>query len=54
MIIATEWQVFRTPDFNRIKESLAEPTIFDGRNLYDLEDMKKYGFRYQSIGREIV
>jgi len=54
LIIATEWQVFRTPDFKRIKETLSEPTIFDGRNLYDLEEMKKHGFRYQSIGREIV
>ncbi|MEN8927480.1 MAG: UDP-glucose/GDP-mannose dehydrogenase family protein [Flavobacteriales bacterium] len=54
LIIATEWQVFRTPDFAKVKELLNENVIFDGRNLYDLEDMKKLGFRYQSIGREII
>ncbi|MGB1040537.1 MAG: UDP-glucose dehydrogenase family protein [Flavobacteriales bacterium] len=54
LIIATEWQVFRTPDFEKIKQSLSEPTIFDGRNLYELGDMKKLGFRYQSIGRETI
>ena len=54
LIIATEWQVFRTPDFKLIENNLLEKVIFDGRNLYDLEDMKQSGFHYESIGREIM
>ena len=54
LVIATEWQVFRTPDFNRMKSLIADKVIFDGRNLYDLEDMKKLGIRYESIGRETI
>jgi len=52
LIIATEWSVFRSPDFDRIKKTLKEPIIFDGRNLYDVEDMKQRGFVYKSIGRK--
>ena len=54
LLIATEWSAFRNPDFNRIKDSLKEPVIFDGRNIYDLEDMKNKGFYYNSIGRRTV
>lgn len=54
LIIATEWQVFRTPDFNKMKDSLKDQVVFDGRNLYELEDMKKIGMRYESIGRETI
>jgi len=54
LIIATEWAEFRNPDFARIKKLLKTPTIFDGRNLYDLEDMEREGFHYESIGRKIV
>lgn len=54
LIIATEWQVFRNPDFEIISSSLKEKLIFDGRNLYDLEDMKHKGFKYFSIGREVI
>lgn len=54
LIIATEWSVFRTPDFGRIKKSLKKPIIFDGRNLYEPDDMKKAGFYYQSMGRQTV
>ena len=54
LIIVTEWNVFRSPDFDEIKAKLSEPTIFDGRNLYDLELMKQLGFAYYSIGREVV
>ena len=54
LLIATEWGVFRTPDLNKIKEGLNAPVIFDGRNLYDLDVMRKAGFYYESIGRETV
>jgi UDPglucose 6-dehydrogenase len=52
LIICTEWSIFRTPDFKRLKEHLKAPVIFDGRNLYDVEDMHKEGFHYSSIGRK--
>ncbi len=51
LVICTEWSIFRTPDFKRVKELLNQPIIFDGRNLYDVEDLKKEGFIYMSIGR---
>ena len=54
LIIATEWSVFRTPDFERIKSELNGNVIFDGRNLYAIEQMKKEGFYYSSIGRPVV
>jgi len=54
LLVATEWQVFRTPDFDRVKEGLKENVIFDGRNLYDLTNMRDHGFYYESIGRATV
>ena len=51
LIICTEWSLFRTPDFEKLKSNLKQPVIFDGRNLYDLEEIKKEGFYYSSIGR---
>ncbi|MFN3341295.1 MAG: UDP-glucose dehydrogenase family protein [Flavobacteriales bacterium] len=54
LLIATEWSEFRNPDFDRIGKSLKEKVIFDGRNLYDLGQMRKMGFYYESIGRETV
>jgi UDPglucose 6-dehydrogenase len=54
LLIVTEWPVFRTPDFDFMKEKLKAPVVFDGRNLYDLERMKDYGFYYNSIGRKTV
>jgi len=54
LAILTEWTEFRTPDFAKVKASLKEPVIFDGRNLYDLEDMKNTGFYYNSIGRKTI
>ena len=54
LAIVTEWSVFRTPDFEKIKSALSEPVIFDGRNLYDLDRMRENGFRYNSIGRQAV
>lgn len=54
LVIATEWSVFRNPDFKKLKESLKSNVIFDGRNLYDLPTMEKEGFTYVSIGRNTV
>lgn len=54
LVIATEWPLFRTPDFKRMSSLLKEKVIFDGRNLYDLEEMHAAGFHYVSIGRRIV
>ena len=52
LLVLTEWNEFRRPDFERIKELLKEPIIFDGRNIYDPVDLKKLGFDYYSIGRK--
>lgn len=54
LLIATEWSLFRTPDFERMKNTMKTKTIFDGRNLYDLQRMAELGFYYNSIGREVV
>jgi UDPglucose 6-dehydrogenase len=54
LAILTEWTEFRTPDFAKVKASLKEPVIFDGRNLYDLEVVKEAGFYYNSIGRKTI
>ncbi len=54
LMIMTEWPEFRTPDFGKIAEKLKNNVIFDGRNLYDLEEMKGQGFDYFSIGRETI
>lgn len=54
LVIATEWNEFRTPDFKRIKELLKNHVIFDGRNLFELYIMKECGFHYESIGRETI
>lgn len=54
LIICTEWNEFRTPDFDIISSRLKQKTIFDGRNLYDPDTMKSLGFNYQSIGRKKI
>ncbi len=54
LIIATEWGVFRNPDFDRVKDLLNEPVIFDGRNLYGIEQMDGKGIKYVSIGRNAI
>ncbi len=54
LLIFTEWNEFRNPDFDKIKTLLKEPLIFDGRNVYDLEDMIEKDFTYYSIGRETI
>jgi UDPglucose 6-dehydrogenase len=51
LAIVTEWQEFRSPDFDRIKEMLKQPVIFDGRNLYSPEVVKRMGLSYYGIGR---
>jgi UDPglucose 6-dehydrogenase len=51
LLVLTEWNEFRRPDFQRIKTLLKQPVIFDGRNIYDPADVRKLGFQYQSIGR---
>lgn len=54
LIIATEWNEFKEPDFPKMSTLLTEPIIFDGRNIYDLDVMDKIGFEYHSIGRRTV
>jgi UDPglucose 6-dehydrogenase len=54
LIIATEWNEFRTPDFDKITGALKSKAIFDGRNLFDPIQMEKIGFHYESIGRKKV
>lgn len=54
IFIATEWPEFRTPDFERLSAGLKHKVIFDGRNLYDLTQMKELGYTYFSIGRETI
>ncbi len=54
ILIATEWPEFRTPDFERVSALMKSKVIFDGRNLYDLAQMKELGFTYFSIGRQAI
>lgn len=54
LVIATEWALFRTPDFARITKLMKSKTIFDGRNLYDLATMQQLGFYYASVGRNTI
>lgn len=54
LVIATEWSEFRTPDLNKIKSSLNNAVIFDGRNLFELYQMEECGFHYVSVGRRVV
>ncbi|HWV68090.1 UDP-glucose/GDP-mannose dehydrogenase family protein [Chitinophaga sp.] len=51
LIIATEWSVFRTPDFHKISATLKNQAIFDGRNLFEVSRMKELGYHYESVGR---
>lgn len=54
LIIMTEWPLFRTPDFDKMNLLLKNKVIFDGRNLYELDQMRELGYTYYSIGREAV
>jgi UDPglucose 6-dehydrogenase len=54
LIIATEWTLYRSPDFKKMGSLMKSKVIFDGRNLYDLNHMKELGFYYRSIGRKLI
>jgi UDPglucose 6-dehydrogenase len=54
LLICTEWGIFRNPDFNRIKSLMKDAVIFDGRNLFEIEEMSERGFYYSSIGRNLI
>ena len=50
LLLLTEWPEFRMPDFNALKAQMAQPVVFDGRNIYAAEDMRKLGYTYYGIG----
>jgi UDPglucose 6-dehydrogenase len=51
LVVMTEWQEFRSPNFPLIRQALSEPVIFDGRNIYDPDSLAESGFSYYAIGR---
>jgi UDPglucose 6-dehydrogenase len=51
LAVVTEWNEFREPDFPRMRKLMRSPVIFDGRNIYNPEQMQAHGFSYFSIGR---
>lgn len=54
LVINTEWSIFRTPNLVSLKDNLKQPVIFDGRNLYDVNEMALEGFHYISVGRKEI
>jgi UDPglucose 6-dehydrogenase len=54
LLVITEWQQFRSPDFDLIRSKLKQPVIFDGRNLYNPELMRRFGFEYYGVGRGLA
>ena len=54
LLICTEWAIFRNPDFEKITKNLKEMVVFDGRNLFDIDEMNSKGFYYSSIGRKLI
>jgi UDPglucose 6-dehydrogenase len=52
LAVVTEWNEFRTPDFKKMKKLMKRPVIFDGRNIYNQEELRKLGFTYYGIGRQ--
>ena len=54
LMICTEWSLYRNPDFEKVKKLMNDNAIFDGRNLFDVEDMNAKGFYYSSIGRKTI
>ena len=51
LVICTEWSVFRSPDFDKMRSLMKTTAVFDGRNIFEPEEMKTLGFDYFSIGR---
>jgi len=51
LLLVTEWQAFRNPNFERMKSMMRQPLIFDGRNIYDPQQVREMGFTYYSVGR---
>lgn len=54
LLLLTEWNEFRMPNYNILKKLMEEPVIFDGRNIYDPDEMNDYGFSYYCIGRKAL
>ena len=54
LVIMTEWGDYQRPDFEKMYTQMRKPVIFDGRNLYELEQMRERGFIYHSVGRPTV
>jgi UDPglucose 6-dehydrogenase len=52
LVVVTEWNEFRNPDFARLKNNLKQPVVFDGRNIFEPRKMKQLGFKYYCFGRE--
>jgi UDPglucose 6-dehydrogenase len=51
LVVVTEWNEFREPDFRKLKKLMRRPTVFDGRNIYDPGTVREMGFHYEGIGR---
>jgi UDPglucose 6-dehydrogenase len=51
LLLITEWQAFRNPNFERMKGMMRQPVIFDGRNIYDPENLHELGFTYYGVGK---
>jgi UDPglucose 6-dehydrogenase len=54
LLICTEWSIFRNPNFSEMKNKMKDAVIFDGRNLYETDEMNEKGFYYSSIGRQLI
>lgn len=54
LIVCTEWNAFRQPNFEQIKSELKEPLVFDGRNIFSMDEMKSHGFTSYSVGRPAI
>jgi hypothetical protein len=54
LVISTDWDDFKSPDYDRLAKTMKSPVIFDGRNLYRPSQMREHGFTYYSIGRAAV
>jgi UDPglucose 6-dehydrogenase len=54
LLIVTEWPLFRTPEFDRMEKLLKNKVIFDGRNVFEVDQMRELGYTYYSIGRDSV